>query len=382
MLRYGTEATSFILTFPHWCCGSFFRNPATMCSPGGSGTWRFDGSPPESHGEVLSSCLVWESRDERSPPSDQKVGFPLLSPSTSFHACLCTSFSPVFSLCGCSGIKRCWHFPGRKSSRVSVSPLIQTRTDMFWKVATEQWLIQFGFQCLIISHLHSRHSFQMFDVLSQVWKNASKVQCVDIYADRKWFPLPLCDASRLKDHVNDKTKLPILIFPEGKCDRAETQSYFFHAVSCLSLYHQHETEWVVVFSCAPSGSLTPELWQMSSYFMSLDGAHTTLSPLISWCLVSTGTCINNTSVMMFKKGSFEIGATIYPVAMKVPQSCLPVELHLSFSCFSVLHVLIAPLCIFELVSVRPKIWRRFLEQLQVQHGQLPAEDDDQLGPRL
>lgn len=48
---------------------------------------------------------------------------------------------------------------------------------------------------------------------------------------------------RLKDHVNDKKKLPILIFPEG-------------------------------------------------------------------------TCINNTSVMMFKKGSFEIGGTIYPVAIK------------------------------------------------------------------
>ncbi|KAL7392607.1 hypothetical protein ABVT39_027100 [Epinephelus coioides] len=48
---------------------------------------------------------------------------------------------------------------------------------------------------------------------------------------------------RLRDHVNDKTKLPILIFPEG-------------------------------------------------------------------------TCVNNTSVMMFKKGSFEIGATIYPVAIK------------------------------------------------------------------
>lgn len=26
--------------------------------------------------------------------------------------------------------------------------------------------------------------------------------------------------------------------------------------------------------------------------------------------------------MMFKKGSFEIGATIYPVAIKVLQSCL------------------------------------------------------------
>ncbi|XP_005470317.1 glycerol-3-phosphate acyltransferase 4 isoform X3 [Oreochromis niloticus] len=50
-------------------------------------------------------------------------------------------------------------------------------------------------------------------------------------------------AKRLSDHVADKTKQPILIFPEG-------------------------------------------------------------------------TCINNTSVMMFKKGSFEIGCTIYPVAIK------------------------------------------------------------------
>ncbi|KAK2500356.1 hypothetical protein MC885_003421 [Smutsia gigantea] len=51
-------------------------------------------------------------------------------------------------------------------------------------------------------------------------------------------------AKRLTEHVRDKSKLPILIFPEG-------------------------------------------------------------------------TCINNTSVMMFKKGSFEIGATVYPVAIKV-----------------------------------------------------------------
>ncbi|XP_051960555.1 glycerol-3-phosphate acyltransferase 3 [Xyrauchen texanus] len=50
-------------------------------------------------------------------------------------------------------------------------------------------------------------------------------------------------AKRLKDHISDESKLPILIFPEG-------------------------------------------------------------------------TCINNTSVMMFKKGSFEIGGTIYPVAIK------------------------------------------------------------------
>ena len=34
------------------------------------------------------------------------------------------------------------------------------------------------------------------------------------------------------------------------------------------------------------------------------------------CAVA-GTCINNTSIMMFKKGSFEVGGTIYPVAIKV-----------------------------------------------------------------
>uniref|UniRef100_A0A8C5HGW3 Glycerol-3-phosphate acyltransferase 4-like n=1 Tax=Gouania willdenowi TaxID=441366 RepID=A0A8C5HGW3_GOUWI len=50
-------------------------------------------------------------------------------------------------------------------------------------------------------------------------------------------------AKRLTDHVADKTKQPILVFPEG-------------------------------------------------------------------------TCVNNTSVMMFRKGSFEIGCTIYPVSIK------------------------------------------------------------------
>ena len=32
-----------------------------------------------------------------------------------------------------------------------------------------------------------------------------------------------------------------------------------------------------------------------------------------------GTCINNTSVMMFKKGCFEVDTTIYPVAIKYDQ---------------------------------------------------------------
>lgn len=53
-----------------------------------------------------------------------------------------------------------------------------------------------------------------------------------------------CCLIRLKEHVDDPDKLPILIFPEG-------------------------------------------------------------------------TCINNTSVMQFKKGSFEVGSVVYPVAIKV-----------------------------------------------------------------
>lgn len=36
-----------------------------------------------------------------------------------------------------------------------------------------------------------------------------------------------------------------------------------------------------------------------------------------YSMSAAGTCINNTSVMMFKKGSFEIACTVYPVAIKV-----------------------------------------------------------------
>lgn len=108
----------FFWTFPYWYVIFHAKSwraaiTANMCLSGGSDTWRFDGSPPESHGEVLSPCLVWESRDERSPPSDQKVSF--LPQSKSFQACPFMSFLPVFSLRGCSGAKRGWHFPGSKT---------------------------------------------------------------------------------------------------------------------------------------------------------------------------------------------------------------------------------------------------------------------------
>lgn len=67
--------------------------------------------------------------------------------------------------------------------------------------------------------------------------------CPHIWFERSEMKDRNAVANRLRAHVADKTKLPILIFPEG-------------------------------------------------------------------------TCINNTSVMMFKKGSFEIGGTIHPVAIK------------------------------------------------------------------
>ncbi|XP_047425631.1 glycerol-3-phosphate acyltransferase 3 isoform X2 [Mugil cephalus] len=45
-------------------------------------------------------------------------------------------------------------------------------------------------------------------------------------------------------------------------------------------------------------------------------AHIAAKTKLPILIFPEGTCVNNTSVMMFKKGSFEIGGTIYPVAIK------------------------------------------------------------------
>ncbi|XP_040929095.1 glycerol-3-phosphate acyltransferase 3 isoform X4 [Betta splendens] len=45
-------------------------------------------------------------------------------------------------------------------------------------------------------------------------------------------------------------------------------------------------------------------------------AHVAAQTKLPILIFPEGTCVNNTSVMMFKKGSFEIGGTIYPVAIK------------------------------------------------------------------
>ncbi|TRZ04543.1 hypothetical protein DNTS_014389, partial [Danionella cerebrum] len=84
---------------------------------------------------------------------------------------------------------------------------------------------------------------QVHGGLMGVVQRAMERSCPHIWFERAEMRDRHLVTQRLRDHVNAKTKLPILIFPEG-------------------------------------------------------------------------TCINNTSVMMFKKGSFEIGGTIYPVAIK------------------------------------------------------------------
>lgn len=84
---------------------------------------------------------------------------------------------------------------------------------------------------------------QVHGGLMGVIQRAMVKACPHIWFERSEVKDRHLVAKRLSDHVADKSKLPILIFPEG-------------------------------------------------------------------------TCINNTSVMMFKKGSFEVGCTVYPVAIK------------------------------------------------------------------
>ncbi|XP_051645557.1 glycerol-3-phosphate acyltransferase 3 [Manacus candei] len=84
---------------------------------------------------------------------------------------------------------------------------------------------------------------QVHGGLMGVIQRATVKACPHVWFERSEIKDRHLVMKRLREHVADKSKLPILIFPEG-------------------------------------------------------------------------TCINNTSVMMFKKGSFEIGGTIYPVAIK------------------------------------------------------------------
>ena len=91
-----------------------------------------------------------------------------------------------------------------------------------------------------------------------------------------------------------------------------------------------------------------------------------------------GTCINNTSVMQFKKGTFEVGGTIYPVAIKVrvatPSALLLMEyqgnfaagsmvwatLYCSCRTWHLLMVAVAHFCLFcSSSSNSTQMWRVF-----------------------
>lgn len=52
-----------------------------------------------------------------------------------------------------------------------------------------------------------------------------------------------------------------------------------------------------------------------------------------------GTCINNTSVMQFKKGSFEVGGVIYPVAIKYVISSFVTFLELISNCLKIVDTI-------------------------------------------
>ncbi|KAK3524176.1 hypothetical protein QTP70_021874 [Hemibagrus guttatus] len=95
-----------------------------------------------------------------------------------------------------------------------------------------------------------------------VIERAMARSCPHVWFERSEMKDRHAVAKRLRNHVADKTKLPILIFPEAFEDHLVYYYYYYY------------------------------------YYYYLR------------------TCINNTSVMMFKKGSFEIGGTIYPVAIK------------------------------------------------------------------
>lgn len=139
-----------------------------MCLPGGSGARGPDGSCSESHGEILSSRLVWESRDERSPPSDQKVGF--VSPATPVHLFLLVIarlsptcvFSPGLRELGVFlARKLIQSFCSSKQERICFGNLLLNSDSQIWIPVSYN----------IKYHISlPRHLFQMFENLSWISK--------------------------------------------------------------------------------------------------------------------------------------------------------------------------------------------------------------------
>lgn len=99
----------------------------------------------------------------------------------------------------------------------------------------------------------------------------------------------------------------------------------------MNVYTYYITDWVTMlkinpncpFSFSQKVSFIEDLIELlfHSYIVDIYKYAYFTSHKSNFFLSKSGTCINNTSVMMFKKGSFEIGATVYPVAIKVRLKC-------------------------------------------------------------
>ena len=72
----------------------------------------------------------------------------------------------------------------------------------------------------------------------------------------------------------------------------------------LALCENMEAKWIILIN------------EVNELFLRLK-QHVDDSDKLPILIFPEGTCINNTSVMQFKKGSFEVGSVVYPVAIKV-----------------------------------------------------------------
>lgn len=93
-----------------------------------------------------------------------------------------------------------------------------------------------------------------------------------LYSEKE-VSITYCVAYRLKDHVKDKTKLPILIFPEGECGKMELlyscQFVFVPSKKSLSVS-------VVILAQGLVGSLAAELTNEQIFNVALVAAHASL----------------------------------------------------------------------------------------------------------
>lgn len=94
-----------------------------------------------------------------------------------------------------------------------------------------------------------------------------------------------------------------------------------------------------------------------------------------------GTCINNTSVMQFKKGSFEVDTIIYPVAIKVIShfKCTMFQIYIhdiSFELFKILNSLFFKFIVWSTIR------RCILEQQSIFDDTIFIYDDVKLGDSL